>query len=87
MNTLLKKAKVIRFDTKDTTSIKRNTWSSNKSHGNPLSYGEINNAVERGYIYQHLYFTSDQDIKEGDWYMFMEDSLKGQFEKAKKVER
>jgi len=86
MNTLLEKAKVIRFDTKDTTSIKRNTYCSNKSHDNPLSYGEINNAVERGYIYQHLYFTSDQDIKEGDCYMFMDDSLKIQFEKAKKVE-
>ena len=57
MNTLLEKAKVIRFDTKDTTSIKRTPWSSNKSHGNPLSYGEINNAVERGYIYINI-FTS-----------------------------
>ena len=37
-------------------------------------------------VNQHLYFTSNEEIKEGDWYMFMEDSLKGQFEKAKKVE-
>ena len=61
------KVGVIMLSTKDKTSLLRNTYCFSEAHGNPLKYGEIENAVERGFEYQHLYFISDEDIKEFDW--------------------
>lgn len=68
-----KKCKVIKLDTKDKTSVLKNTYKFTKEHGNPIMYldkrDNLNNAEDRGYIFQHLYILSDEEIKEGDWFI------------------
>jgi len=68
-----KKAKVIVLPTEDKTDIVRNTYCFTEAHGNPLRYvpnmENKNNLIERGYEYQHLYITTDDEIKEGDWFI------------------
>ncbi len=58
---------VVMLPTEKATKLLRNTYRFTKEHGNPLSYGNIDNATNRGYEYQHLYITSDGVINEGDW--------------------
>ena len=66
---MIKSHKIIRLDTRDLTMIRSNDYKFTEEHGNPLEYGRIRNAEERGYRYQHLYVISDEEVKEGDWYL------------------
>lgn len=62
--------------TQNETELLRNTYCFTEAHGNPLSYGKIDNAIERGFEYQHLYIISDDKIEEGDWCLFFWDGNK-----------
>jgi len=55
--------------TKERTLILRNKYKFTEAHGNPLVFDDktIDKIEERGYIPQHLYLTSDDKIKEGDY--------------------
>lgn len=50
------------------SNIVRNTYKFTPEHGGPLDVIKepISNAQDRGYEYQHLYATTDEEIKEGD---------------------
>lgn len=63
------KAKIIMLPTENETMVLRNTYCFTEAHGNPLKYGRIRNAVERGFEYQHLYVITNEEIKEDDWYV------------------
>ena len=67
MKTIYKEHGVVMLATDDSSMLRRNTYKFTEKHGNPLEYGRVRNAKERGYEYQHLYITSDEEIKEGDW--------------------
>lgn len=56
----LKTHQVHRLPTEDTTDIQRSKTT------NKFFY-KINNTFEK--VYQHLYFTNDEEIKEGDWFL------------------
>jgi hypothetical protein len=64
-----KRSKVIMLPTESRTQILMNKHKFTPKHGNPLVLddGTIDKIEERGYIPQHLYFTIDEDIKEGDY--------------------
>lgn len=64
-----KKCQVVMLPTKQKSKILRNTYKFTPEHGNPLEYGEIENAEERGYEYQHLYILSDDEIKANDYWL------------------
>ena len=75
-----KKCKVVMLPTENESNI----WShkGRRLYFNQANFNDINDEIR-----YHLYITSDDRIKEGDWYMFMEDSvLFGQFKQAKRVE-
>jgi hypothetical protein len=80
-----KKHKVIMLPTDDITDIIVPTQGVGKGviHFREY-YGSA--VLDMNDKYQHLYFTSDEEIKENDWYMFTDYALKGQFEQAKEVE-
>ena len=80
-----KKHKVIMLPTDDITDIIVPTQGVGKGviHFREY-YGSA--VLDMNDKYQHLYFTSDEEIKENDWYMFTDYPLKGQFEQAKEVE-
>jgi hypothetical protein len=68
--------------TEDKTEILLNTYVNNTHsckaiyHISELLKTSINDRNDlrlRGYKYQHLYITSDDEIKEGDWYKVMND--------------
>jgi len=65
-----KRAQVYMLPTEDTNPV--NVPFLLSPHGNThrhLAGGEFRRLVKSGYIPQHLYFTTDEEIKEGDWYL------------------
>jgi len=64
-----KLVKVHILPTEDRTQILYNTYKFTVAHGNPLVFDNnvMEGIEERGYISKHLYFTSDEEIKKGDW--------------------
>ena len=65
-----KRAQVHMLPTEDTNPV--NVPFLLSPHGNThrhLAGGEFRRLVKSGYIPQHLYFTTDEEIKEGDWYL------------------
>jgi len=73
METIKKKVKVVMLPTKEyTNGLVLNTYIDPKKHKtSPIQYRpeikKYSNIIERGFIPQHLYFFSDEKIKEGDW--------------------
>src|SRR5690606_9253489 len=65
-----KKVQIHRIPTEDVTDIVLNTYCFTEAHGNPLKYVpdfKQDSLIERGFKYQHLYFTNNEKIEEGDW--------------------
>lgn len=61
-------ANVIMLPTDKPSNIVRNLYKFTPEHGGPLEVIKepISNAQDRGYEYQHLYFTTDEKTKQGD---------------------
>lgn len=69
METIKKRCTVVMLPTQEKTQVLRNTYCFTTAHGNPLRYGDIDNAIERGFEYNHLYVISDEKIKLGEWFI------------------
>lgn len=63
------KCTVVMLPTKNKSKILRNTYIFPEHKSNPLVYGEIDQAEERGYEYQHLCFLSNAMVKKDDWFL------------------
>jgi hypothetical protein len=65
----LKRSKIIRLPTKDKSFLFTNNYNSIKRYDGPvgIKLGGTNNPPF--YNNQHLYFTTDEEIKKGNWYL------------------
>jgi len=70
MNSIKKKCEVIMLPTDKITKVLRNTYITKAHKGvNPLTYGTVDNAINRGYEYNHLYVVTDAVILVGEYYV------------------
>ena len=70
MSTINKKCKIVMLPTEDESNLMiRLTDKGNKHLGNFLIYDDISKPKSALNKTQHLYITSDDEIKEGDWYL------------------
>lgn len=69
-----KRTKVIMLPTKDMSSIYVNKYINETHNTSPIMFDtnpfmNSEEAKECGFEYQHLYITTDDEIKEGDWFI------------------
>lgn len=69
METIRKRSKVHKLPTKDKTDIIENNSLNFIYHSSHKDYSHWSIGENDHLNYQHLYFTTDEEIKEGDWYM------------------
>lgn len=72
MGSIRKKCKVVMLPTKDKSQVCLNTYINNTHNCSNLLFNLVptfnyEDAKSMGFEYQHLYITSDDEIKEGDW--------------------